>query len=372
MKTRLIIFLATILITIQLNAQRPEKKVLFMLPFHIENAGIDETIKSESDLYGNSSYQMLGFWEGAQMALDIYNKDYVKIKVIARDVTNEQQLNSVLEEMKNEEIDLIIGPLFSKEFAIAAEYAKANEIPIVNPFSNRTDFLEENPYVYKTIPSMATRPQALYTLLLSHLNDYNIILWTSEKNKTKDQPYYEIFFTNKGIEYTSSPLKDGFAALKKKLSPNKKDIIIALFENEDVATIQQIQSLALTEDTSITIIAPESWLDIRNIQYSYLNQLNTHFFTNYFIDKKDPAIQLFADNYITSFGSYPDLNRFSYQGYDITNYFISLLLSNFDMTHVSYTPLAFEFEFENEKGNGYENNHQRLIKMENLQLKEVK
>ena len=373
MKKLFIIFLAVLICSSQLSAQRHEKKVLVLLPFHVENSGRPETIKNESDIYSNKSYEMFGFWEGAQLALEPYNKDYVKIKVIVRDVnTNEEKLQSILDELKDEQIDLIIGPLFGKPFALAAEYAKEHHIPIVNPFSNRSDFLEDNPYVYKLIPSLEPRPQTLDKLLLSKLDNYNLIFWTNESSKTKDQPYYEIYFTNKGIEYKTVALNSGFQDLKKAFEKNKKNVIVALFDNASVAIIQQLQNLALLADTSITLVAPESWLDIKNVGYNYLNQLNFHFFTNYFIDKNDPAVKLFADEYITKFSSYPDVTRFSYQGYDITSYFISLLINNFDFSKVDTKPLSFEFDFDNEKGNGYENRHQRLIRMEDFQLKEVK
>ena len=373
MKKHLVIFLAALICTAQLSAQRHEKKVLFLLPFHVEKAGSYETIKSESDIYNNKSYEMFGFWEGAQMALEPYNKDYVKLKVIVRDVsTDELKLQAILDELKDEDIDLIIGPLFGKPFAIAAEYAKEHHIPIVNPFSNRNDFLEDNPFVYKLIPSVAPRPQTLDKLLLSNFGDYNLIFWTNENTKTKDQPYYEIYFTNKGKEYSTVALKDGFQELKKKFVPRKKNVIIALFDNANVAVIQQLQNLALLEDTTITLVAPESWLEIKNIGFNYFNQLNFHYFTNYFIDKDNPAVKLFADEYVTKFSSYPDITRFSYQGYDITDYFISLLINNFDLSKVDTKPLSFEFDFSKEEGKGYENMHQRLIKMEDFQLKEVK
>ena len=360
-------------LSLTLNAQKHEKTVLFLLPFHVENAGKAQVIKSESDIYANKSYEMFGFWEGAQAALDLYSKDYVKIRVIVRDVdVDEQKLQIILDELKDEHIDLIIGPLFGKPFTIAAEFAKEHHIAIVNPFSTRNDFLEDNPYVYKLVPSVAERPKTVDKYLLSNETDYNLIFWTNEQTKTKDQPYYEIYFSNKGTEYKTAALADGFSALKTKLNPHKKNFIIALFDNKDVAVIQQIQELALLADTSITLIAPESWLNIKNVGYNYLDQLHFHFFTNYFIDKTSPSVQLFANDYLTKFGSYPDINRFSYQGYDVTNFFISLLISNFDLSKVDAKPLSFEFDFTQTKGNGYENQHQRLIKLQDLILQEVK
>ncbi|MCQ2286877.1 MAG: ABC transporter substrate-binding protein [Bacteroidales bacterium] len=373
MKYRLFFIFCLVALSFQSFAQRYEKKVLFLLPFYLENIKSDFVIEKESDIYGNKSFEMMGFWEGAQLALKSYEKDYVRIKVIVRDVAfNVAKLQAVFTEMESENLDLIIGPMFGKPFELAAEFAKEHKIPIVNPFSNRNDFLVSNPYVYKLIPTLSQRPTALNELLLKGLGDCNIILWTNESTKTKDLPYYEVFFTEKGIATQTVALSSGFSALKGKLVNNKKNVIIACFEGASVAVIQNMQSLAqLTDEKQIYLVAPESWLDIKNSNFSDLDKLHYHFFANYFVDKKDASAQLFADEYLTEFGSYPDLQRFSFQGYDVTNYFMDLMINDFDLSKVKYQPIGFKFDFKSSPDNGYENQWQRLINMKDLELQEV-
>ena len=96
------------------------------------------------------SYQLMGFWNGAQMALDEYNAKGVSLNIIVRDISNnESKLRHLMEnEALMRDVDLIVGPFFGKLFTIAAHYAKQYQIPIVIPFSSRQDFIEEKEYVF--------------------------------------------------------------------------------------------------------------------------------------------------------------------------------------------------------------------------------
>ena len=76
-------------------------------------------------------------------------------------------------------------------------------------------------------------------------------------------------------------------------------------------------------------------------------------------------------DYIEQYQSPPTLERFSYQGYDITRYFIELMVQNFDSSKVKFEPLSFDFDFVRVNGNGYENTKSRLISFRNYELIEI-
>lgn len=367
------LFFALILVVTTPAFSQKEKKVLFLLPFHTENAEKQMELKNVDDFYRNESFQMFGFWEGAKKALKEYEKDYVNLKIIVRDVCeDETKLQQILQEIEDENIDLIIGPMFSKPFAIAAEFAREHKIHIVNPFTNRTDFLNDNPYVFKLTPALSSRPEALNNLLLNKLQTYNLIFWTNGKKDTGDLPYYEIYFNEKGIPYSTVTIAEGANALKQKIKRGQPNVVLAFFENANVSIIQSLQTLDMSTE-EIYLIAPESWMNIKNIDMTTFNNAHYHYFTNYFVDKKTDAVQLFDDEYVTEFSSYPSLERFSYQGYDVTNYFINLTINNFDLSKVKYAPISYDFEFPvgDHNANGLENKKQRLITIEDFQLKEV-
>ena len=48
--------------------------------------------------------------------------------------------------MKN--TDLVIGPLYSNENEMVQQFSVNNQVNVVNPFSNNSDLIGDNPYAY--------------------------------------------------------------------------------------------------------------------------------------------------------------------------------------------------------------------------------
>ncbi len=74
-------------------AQTPKEiTVLYLLPLHLEESNIDVSkIESDFDIYEIPSFEMIGFWEGAKLALKTYEDSQNKINVIVRDVSTDEQ-----------------------------------------------------------------------------------------------------------------------------------------------------------------------------------------------------------------------------------------------------------------------------------------
>lgn len=369
----LLFFLILLSFPMGMMAQTNAFKILYLLPFHLEEADKIEParIKTPSDLYNVKSFDLFGFWEGAQKALQQFDQEGVALEIYVRDVCqSETKLEKVLHEFDGKHIDLIIGPLYGKPFARAATFAREHKISLVNPFSNRNDFLENNPYVFKTVPAVSACPQLLNKLVLQKLENYNLVFWIDKDNKHKMLPHFEMYCTEKGIAYQTVALSDGISALTKHLADDKMNVVIAFYEKNDVKVIQNIQDLVLKEK-KVLLVAPESWMSIHNIDMKTLNQLHFHYFSNYYVDEHDPKVELFEAEYIAAFNSYPSLARYSFQGYDITRYFVELLRNQYNFYKVETQPLSFGFDFQKILDGGYENQKQHLLRIENLRLEEV-
>lgn len=356
-----------------LFSQQTEKTILFLLPFELDEMkqASNTPFENENDINMYPSFKMMGFWEGAKMAIDRYDNPNVKLNIIVRDISyDEEKLKETLTRLSNTKIDLIIGPLYAKLFTIAAEYARQRKIPIVNPFSTRSDFLDSNAYVYKLIPAPQKQPEILYNLLIQYDKNANIILWTNGSDDSITVNYYKNYFSKIKRPFHTVKLSQGIPGLNTKLNKNANNIILAFYEN-NARIISNLQTLSLKSDTNITIIAPESWLQYQNIDFLFFESLHLHFFSNFYINRQDEKTELFKMDYIEQYQSPPTLERFSYQGYDITRYFIELMIQDFDTSKVKFEPLSFDFDFVRVNGNGYENTKSRLISFRNYELIEV-
>ena len=94
-----------------------EKTILYLIPFYSKQYDDQAVsrVKESQDMKAINSFQLMGFWAGAQIALDEVNDDNVHLNVIVRDITdNEAKLRSIMEDRElMGRVDLIVGPFFS-------------------------------------------------------------------------------------------------------------------------------------------------------------------------------------------------------------------------------------------------------------------
>jgi hypothetical protein len=312
-------------------------------------------------------FEMIGFWLGAKMALQEYKSSDKTINVIVRDaVTDVSDLNKVLEDsLLMKDVDIMIGPFYGSLFPTASEFAKNHNIIIVNPFSTRFDFVENNPYVYKLLPPFISRPEAIAAHFLSHPEQYNIILW-GDSTASIEMQAYKYYFNEHNIHYKeihTLSIAEDF---------RKTNLIIALFEQPN-RVIHGVHTLINQEkEKSRVVVVPEKWLSVSELTDDFYNLPQLYFFTNYFVDQNCESVKQFKSDYSFYYEAPADLADYSYQGYDITRYFIELYFSGFKPDEVQFTPLSYRFNWTQVPNGGFENSKPRLIQVKDLGIEEVR
>jgi ABC-type branched-subunit amino acid transport system substrate-binding protein len=344
------------------------KSVLFLIPFHTEAIGeINSAITSDADIYSILPFALVGFWKGTQLALADLEREEIPLNVIVRDVANDKDklINLLSDENLMREVNVIIGPFYSEIFLLAKQYAQKYKIPIVNPFTTRQDILSENPYVYKLTPSEEARCQDLYERYGRDTNRYQIILWGNNDNLSDKQAVYQQFFKEHRVPVCNVAISADVTA---RFEPDKENVIVA-FSCYTPLIMNAMRKLSGQQTGKSTLIIPEEWLALKEISPDYFNMLNVHFYSNYFVDYQNDKTQLFISDYIERFSSMPVLDRYSFQGYDVTNYFIRKFCFNQDVTNL--VPLACKFDFAQQEGNGHENRLVRFCEVRDCAIMEV-
>ena len=352
-----------------LTAQNTKpKSALFLIPFHSEAIReIDKPIKSDADIYAILPFALVGFWEGAQLALADLEREKIPINVIVRDISNDKEklITLLSDEELMGEVGVIIGPFYPEIFLLAQQYAQKYKIPIVNPFTTRQDILPDNPYVYKLIPPDEARCQDLYERYGRDTNRYRIILWGNNDNPSFKQSVYQDFFKEHNVPIRNVSINADVSA---RFEANKENIVVT-FALSTPLILNAIRKLDKKKIGKNTLIIPEEWLTLKEIMPDYFNMLNVHFHSNYFVDYQNDKTRLFISDYVERFNSVPILDRFSFQGYDITNYFIRKFCFNQDVTNL--VPLAFKFDFTQQGDNGHENKVIRFCEVRDFTIVEV-
>ncbi len=369
---RFLLFLSVLLCLPALLAQTAEvKTVLYLLPFFGEefDSYSEFKMKSSVDVDNEPSFSLVSFWEGAQMALDEYESSSHRVNVIVRDITyDNEKLRQILEngELMGS-VDLIIGPFFASQFSIAAEYAKRYQIPIVNPFTSKQDILEDNEYVFKVQSSGETMAEMVNELWRSGATPSDIFLWTERGADILGLQRCERYFNQLDIPY-EFVLDDEKSTIKRRLTENKHQVVFPFFQLH-TTVIANMRNLGIENDFPNTVfVIPEEWMEIDALEVDYLNKLNVHFFSDYFVNEENDKTLVFISNFIERYNTPPDLKRFSFQGYDITKYFVELMLHDFDTAQVQYTPLAMKFNFKKTENGGYENHGMYLLQLKDYKI----
>lgn len=339
--------------------------ILYLIPFESASYTVPY-IKECEDMDNVMSYRLMGFWNGAQMALEEYNADNVPLNIIVRDISNnETKLRQILDddELMNK-VDLIIGPFFSKPFVIAAQYAKQYKIPIVNPFTNRQDVTAENEFVYKLIPSPEARP-AMIAFMAQQSEAFPIILYGDSTATNRELKSYRTYFEQHQIPYVLYP---NAASVMSCLKNDKRQIVIAFYDNPAQNLIISRNLLYSDKTDNLTFVVPESWLESKTYDIEYYSKLNLHFFSDYYIDFSSEKVKTYVYDYTQKYGVPPSLENFAFQGYDITRFFVEFLRVGKDIDRVKVSPIAFPLTFDKDPDGGYENVNAQFLEVKDNEI----
>jgi len=365
-KKILLIILASISFLISIAQNNNEITILYLLPFHSQgNIPKISNLKNSEEIYQIKPFEMMGFWCGAKLALQEYNQTNKKINVIVRDVvTDIYELQKILEDsVLMMKVDIIVGPFYGSLFSVAADYAKKHNKTIINPFSTRFDFVENNPKVFKLVPSLTSRPETVDKVFLTSPDEYNIILWCDTAT-TQEMNAFVVYFREKNI-----PFKE-VISLSLLQNSKKKNLIISFIDNS-TRIIQSVHTFLSSEMDNNILIVPEKWFNLTELTEDFYNLPHLYYFTDYFVNENDTKVKEFKADYLLSYGAPAELAAYSFQGYDITHYFIDLFFADFNTNNVIFNPLSYKFQWKPIQNGGYENTKTRLIRIKDFELKEI-
>jgi len=368
MKKKLFIFIVLFSYLFGSVQSKNDVTILYLLPFHLNESVNYASFKSSAEINQAIPFEMMGFWLGAKMALQEYEYMDKTINVIVRDAVRDAKvLNKILKDTAlMENINIIIGPFYGSLFPVAADFAKEHNIIIVNPFSTRFDFVENNPYVYKLTPPFATRPETIAKVFLSQPNEYNIILWV-DSIPTPDMQAYKSYFKEHRI-----PFKE-MHTLTLPENITNKNLIIALFDEPErvIYSVYMLTNNDPESNVQNIVIVPAKWLSIPELKEDFFNLPQLYYFTNYFVGENSSAVKQFQSDYTFNYGAPAELAAYSYQGYDITRYFIDLYFIDSNTENVPFQPLSYKFQWRRIPNGGFENIKPRFIQVRNLELEEL-
>jgi LysM repeat protein len=367
--------------------------VAVLLPLFLKENSIRYDIDSSRYLNGRKVYKTvprqeewiysrsIGFiemYEGILMAADSLRSLGLTINLHTYDITNNnQEMRDLINQGKLDNVDLIIGPVYSSNLAIVSDFASSRDIPVVSPVQLMSDELVKgnptlfiaNPFINVSQDDIARKVGEYYNgnIVFIHTDTAGTDPQVNEfKNKILQElstkiPYEEIRF-KEYLYYSKSAFNnDSINRLGHAISKNFENVVVIASEDNSVIseTLQEIHTLS--KNNNIHVFGYPVIRSMNNIEPRYLFDLDLFVFSPFWIDYSNKNVRSFIESYYNRFLMEPEEMSYAWLGYDIAFYFMSGLslngkefIANPDIHNPDLLQTNFKFRREN-VNDGFEN-----------------
>ncbi len=348
--------------------------IALLIPLYLsEVAQMDIDPDPDATAQENRPLQFVQFYEGFRMALDSLEETGVSLKVTVYDAERDTlKTLKLLQDPELRKMDLIIGMMYHRNFQLVADFAEKNNIPIVNPISERDLILEGNKKVFKVRPSLKTQFSELIRYLETNFKDSNIVVISDNQrmNKTTASNIMTAMEDKKADVH----LADGYGEVLSLLSKNKGNIIVLISDNKSYVLDVVTKLNEHRNEFGVTLLGLPRWDRFDDIEADYLVNLKTHVMAPYFVDYDDPGVKKFVSMYQDRYQTDPD--PLAFQGFDITFYFVTALWKygrSFErcIPDLRIKSLQTDFRFSSSEENGFENQYWEMYEYDNYRLKRI-
>ncbi len=352
-----------------------------IMPFYLNDASEISVSKLDIEQKRKRSYksfQYIQFYEGMLLALEKLEKQGYQIKLYIYDISEDDSegVKRIFEKPELKEVDLIITLLRPKAFETAASSAMKINTFIINPLSDRVSIIENNPYVFKLIPSVESYANSTVALINNNFKDPNIFLIHSDK-ATETIPFkaFKTALENQKSPYTLFNWAAS-SSLGTHLKKDKENIIISIYDEKgqknQVYVINLLNRLLSFKNNIPVLFGPNYWLEYENIDFTYLQRTNFHFVNNFYLDAQNPAHKEFIDLFKETYKTDPN-PQYASLGYDIVFHFVTGLKSKgkffWEDPNIPPGLLLNPFYFKRkEPNNGFENSRNIFYKLQDYQI----
>jgi LysM repeat protein len=393
------------------QAERPEAytpltklsgsiNVAVLLPFYLKENSARMEIDSSASARGKKlykvtkrnddwiypgSYDFIEMYNGILMAADTLRSLGMDVNIHAWDIKDDTVgITRLIDSGKLEGMDLIIGPVYSGNLSLVAEYAKRLGIPVVSPVPLYNNYvLKDNPEVFLASSSLGIAQQKL-AKMISRYPDHNIVFIHADTTGVEPAvqnfkrlileelssriPFEDIRF-KEFLFYSRSMFdNDSINRLAHALSEQTKNIVVIASEDAPVISETIIDIHSLSRRYDLKVFGYPAMRDIDNLDPKYFFDLDLMLYTPYWIDYSRQDVRQFNSDYRKIFLTEPGEKSYAWQGYDIARYFISGLalhgkefLIHPEIHHPELLQTDFDFERKTAT-DGFENRNLILIR----------
>jgi len=355
-------------------------KLGLMMPIY---ANYDSQIRVENDYLIKEideyiSFRFIEFYQGMKLALDSLEKLGFKAEIFVWDTkADTATVDSICRLKEFKELDLLIGPFYSKNVKIVQNVARESSIKVVDLFSPFFIQPDSSSEFFIINSSDRNKYFALAKYIGDSLSNYKIsIIHQGLDRDLLALEQLEASLLENNVDSNRIHIYDytfdGMKELKKELSKDKENIVFNLVDNEAKVSDFLRQLNIETKDYSIMVMALDKvWGKYKTLELDYLSKLKYTCATDYYIDNNDSVRVIpFEKKFYSTYKRIP--SKLGYLGFDVSWYFgseIYYLGSNFSHCGNRRTVLnmSTKYSFKSLRQGVYRNISTNVIQYDNYQ-----
>ena len=367
--------------------------VAVLLPFYLEENAVRTEIDSSRYVKGRLVYRPVrrvedwiyyrsaGFvemYQGILLAVDTLRSVGMNVRLHTFDIKSDTvAVTRLINRGQLAGMDLIIGPVYSRNLAIVTEYARKYDIPVVSPVRlMNNSALVNNPLLFLANASPEVAQDAIAREISDYYLDNFVFIHSDTEGTDKDVrkfrdkiiaelsnriPLSEIKFREFIFYNRSAFNNDSINRLGQALSARSENLIIIASEEDPVIseTLQEIHSLS--KKFPVRVFGYPSIRGLDNLDPKFIFELDILIFSPLWIDYSAGDVRQFTSDFRIKFLTEPSEMSYAWIGYDIIYYFLSGLAihgKDFLVHPEIHNPdlLHTEFDFRRKRpDDGFEN-----------------
>jgi murein DD-endopeptidase MepM/ murein hydrolase activator NlpD len=318
--------------------------------------------------------RMTEYYRGLLLAFDELRSQGVSVNVNTWNVPIDADVRLTLTDSKAKNLDLIFGPLYSKQVPALADFCKNNDIKLVIPFSitgNEVNSCDKIYQVYQTREGL--NEKAISAFIDTFGPCHVVIIDCNVANSDKGIFTFGLRkrLDAKGITYNITNLKSSEDYFLKAFSKTKRNVVIlntGLSPQLNV-TFAKLNNLTFNHpDLNISMFGYTEWMMYTKTYSDLFHKYDAYIPTTFYYNERNSKTKDLRNKYLYWFNT--DFNyarpQFAVTGYDHGEYFLRGLHEfgksfNGSRSESSYLPIQSPLTFVKVPGGGYMNNAFMLI-----------
>lgn len=335
-----------------------EIRVGVMLPLHTVNG---------------DGRRMLEYYRGVLMACDSLRQNNISVDLHAWNVAEDTDINRFLTD-EAAQMDLIIGPLYSKMVPALSDFATLHDIRVLIPFSIDAPEVSENRLLFQVYQAPKDFNRLMVERFVQQFRDYHpVIIDCNDSTSTKGSftSMLRSRLDEEAITYGLTSLGTSEAKFVQNFSMAQRNVVVLNSEHQKELrkAISKISGMLLNnEELEVTLFGYTEWMlyTQRNLDNFY--KLDVHIPAAFYYDASSPRTKHIEQKYRWNFHAdmMNSLPRFAITGFDHAYYFIKgLHMYGKHFTGaagmVGYPPIQTPLQFERNSFGGQENKNIMFI-----------